>query len=56
MPDENASGIGLSTQEEMHHSPRIFLDKIGVEISDHFSQMLELESLVFCAIRQPSKS
>jgi hypothetical protein len=44
MPDENASDAGLSAHKEMHHSPRKFLDKTGVEISDHFSQMLELES------------
>jgi hypothetical protein len=47
MSDENASVAGLSTQEEMHHSPRKFLDKIGVEISGHFSQKLELESYLF---------
>jgi hypothetical protein len=33
---ENASDAGLSTQEEMHHSPREILDEIGVEISDLF--------------------
>jgi hypothetical protein len=39
MPGENASDAGLSTQEEMHHSLREILDKIRVEISDHFSQL-----------------
>jgi hypothetical protein len=34
----------LSTQEEVHRSLREILDKIGVEISDRFSQLRELES------------
>jgi hypothetical protein len=38
MPGENASDAGLSTQEEMYHSLREILDKIGDEISDRFSQ------------------
>jgi hypothetical protein len=43
MPGENASDAGLSTQEEMHHSLRQSLDKIGVEIPGCFSQLRELE-------------
>jgi hypothetical protein len=44
MPGENASDAGLNAQEEMHHSLREILDKIGVEISDRFSQLQELAS------------
>jgi hypothetical protein len=44
MLGENAFGAGLSTQEEMHRSLREILDKIGVEISERFSQLRELES------------
>jgi hypothetical protein len=44
MPGENASDAGVSTQEEMHLALREILDKIGVEISDRFSQLRELES------------
>jgi hypothetical protein len=44
MLGENASDSGLSPQEEMHHSLREILDENGVEISDRFSQLRELES------------
>jgi hypothetical protein len=44
MPDDNACDAALSTQREMQHSPRKCLDKTGVEISDQFSQILQLES------------
>jgi hypothetical protein len=44
MPGENASDAGLGTQEEMHHSLREIMDKIGVEIFYHFLQLRESES------------
>jgi division protein CdvB (Snf7/Vps24/ESCRT-III family) len=48
---KNISDAELSTQEEMYHSLREILDKIGLEISDHISQLQELQSaLVFSAM------
>jgi hypothetical protein len=43
MSGEIASDAGLSTQEEMHRSLRDILDKIGLEITDRFSQLREKE-------------
>jgi hypothetical protein len=39
MPDENAPDDGLNIYEEMHYSLREIVDKIGAEISHHFSQL-----------------
>jgi hypothetical protein len=44
MPGENASDAGLSAQKAIQRSLREILDKIGVEISDRFSQLRELGS------------
>jgi hypothetical protein len=63
MPGENASDAGLNTREEMHRSLREILYKIEVKICDRFSQLRELELLLFsvqCRISikpvSPSKS
>jgi hypothetical protein len=39
MPGENACDAGLNTHEEMHHFVGEVMDKISVEISDHFSRL-----------------
>jgi hypothetical protein len=39
MPGENASDAGVSTRGKVHRTLREILDKIGVEISDRFSQL-----------------
>jgi hypothetical protein len=44
MPGENVSYAGLNTQEEMHCCLREILDKIEVDISDHFLHLQEFES------------
>lgn len=44
MPGENACDAGLNTHEEMHHFVGEVMDKISVEISDHFSRLWELKS------------
>jgi hypothetical protein len=54
MSNGNAFDAGLNTLEEMRCSLREILDKIGVEISDCFSQLQELESrMVFLCNSEP---